>query len=147
MCLDNSVLPDQILERIENIDYSKTVLFLEQESIDIKPGKRFNVHLQMRTRNDLVVCGLPKGISEHITVKFVYETRKSFVNLINLISYERPPDHYEKEFKANYDELINLFSIKDVVLEHTGRYTVQMITGEGRAITLPDTIIYVTHEY
>ena len=147
VCLDNSVLPDQILERIENIDYSKTVLFLEQESIDIKPGKRFNVHLQMRTRNDLVVCGLPKGISEHITVKFVYETRKSFVNLINLISYERPPDHYEKEFKANYDELINLFSIKDVVLEHTGRYTVQMITGEGRAITLPDTIIYVTHEY
>lgn len=139
-------------DHTESIDYSKTVLFFEEKSMNIKPGNPFNVHLQLRTANNLVFCGLPAGITvdetKTIRVKFVHETGNSFVNLINLFSYKKPAEDEEPvPFVAEYNKFTNLFSVNNVILKHTGRYSVQLLIPGLDPKTISDTIVYVTYEY
>ena len=84
--------------------------------------------LQLRSAKDLVVCGVPEGLGDKITGKFVYDQGYSFIKLMDLISYKKPPKSYIVPFTANFDRSSNLFTMKGVNLEHTGRYTVEIVT-------------------
>lgn len=147
-CLDSKLNDIDMNDRLLDLSYENTAIFYEKGKEVFAAGPEKNtLYLQLRTKGEEVVCGLPLKNKDLQVILVRDEKQQGFINLVNLFSYKRPVQDAPEEFESEtvFDHSTNLFVVK-VSLPHSGRYKIQLKFG-NYAEFIPNALVYVKNDY
>lgn len=144
-CLTNDLSNKEKNHRLKEIEYKNTAIFYEADHAVIVPKTESKVFIQLRTKDEEVVCGQPAETRNFKLILRLLKREQGFMSLKNVFSYQAPVKDETFSFDATFNHALNLFET-NINLPHTGRYDVSIKYGE-KTVDLPNTVIYAKHAY